>query len=214
LLFTALDPPVPFDDWLRPVWERVGWLPLDELRPAPDRDADYEVAAHWALYCDNYLEGFHVPYVHPDLNRAIDYGTYTTECFTGGSLQRALDRTGGPTFTPPPGHPDAGLPVAAYYFWCFPNVMLNFYPWGLSLNVVQPLNPTRTRVLFRTYTWPDADAPSGAGGDLNQVELEDEAVVEQVQRGVRSRLYRRGRFAPTREQGVHHFHQMVAGWLG
>jgi len=44
---------------------------------------------------------------------------------------------------------------------------------------------------------------------LDRVEREDEAIVEAVQRGVRSRLYDRGRYSPTREQGVHHFHRLL-----
>ena len=46
-----------------------------------------------------------------------------------------------------------------------------------------------------------------------QVEMEDEAVVQTVQRGLRSRLYSRGRCSPTREQGVHHFHRLVAEFM-
>ena len=67
--------------------------------------------------------------------------------------------------------------------------MLNFYPWGLSLNLVQPLA-------------------------LDQVEMEDEAVVMTVQRGLRSRLYQRGRYSPGKEQGVHHFHRLIGQVLG
>jgi choline monooxygenase len=53
----------------------------------------------------------------------------------------------------------------------------------------------------------------GAGAALEKVEREDEFVVELVQKGVRSSLYKSGRFSPTREQGVHHFHQLLASYL-
>jgi choline monooxygenase len=43
--------------------------------------------------------------------------------------------------------------------------------------------------------------------------MEDEAIVHAVQRGVRSRLYRGGRYSPTRERGVHHFHRLVCEFL-
>ena len=91
--------------------------------------------------------------------------------------------------------------------------MLNFYPWGLSLNVVVPMGPARTRILFRTHVADEALRGKGAGSGLDQVEAEDEAVVEQVALGVRSRLYRRGRYSPTREIGVHHFHRLLARML-
>jgi choline monooxygenase len=55
---------------------------------------------------------------------------------------------------------------------------------------------------------------AGAGGALDEVEMEDEAVVKTVQRGLRSRFYSKGRYSPTREQGVHHFHRLVAEFMG
>jgi choline monooxygenase len=95
----------------------------------------------------------------------------------------------------------------------FPNLMLNFYPWGLSLNLVQPLGPSRTRVQFRSFVRDASLLGQGAGGALDEVEMEDEAVVQTVQRGLRSRLYSRGRYSPTREQGVHHFHRLIGEFM-
>jgi len=48
---------------------------------------------------------------------------------------------------------------------------------------------------------------------LVQVELEDEAIVAAVQRGVRSRFYRQGRYSPARERGTHHFHRLVCEFM-
>ncbi|MFN2413250.1 MAG: SRPBCC family protein, partial [Pyrinomonadaceae bacterium] len=53
-----------------------------------------------------------------------------------------------------------------------------------------------------------------AGGDLDRVEHEDEAIVQSVQKGIRSRFYDRGRYSPTREQGTHHFHRLIAEFIG
>jgi choline monooxygenase len=76
--------------------------------------------------------------------------------------------------------------------------------------VVRPLGVDRTKVSFLTYVWDETKLDAGAGAGLDRVEREDEAVVEAVQRGVRSRRYDRGRYSPTREQGVHHFHRLLA----
>lgn len=226
LLFTSLDPPYPFDEWFAPVEERVGWLPLEEFVPDPDRSHDYLVPANWALYVDNYVEEFHIPYVHGgSLTGELDYEAYRTETFAHGNLQLGVGRAGGdgsgsgdgagsPTFDLPEGHPDEGTPVAAFYFWLFPNFMLNFYPWGLSLNLVRPLGPARTRISFRSYVWREELREVGAGAELHRVEMEDEEVVESVQRGVRSRLYDRGRYSPRREVGAHHFHRLLTRAMG
>jgi len=212
-LFTSLEPAMPFADLVREMDERVGWLPLAEAVFDPTRSRDYLVQASWALYCDNYLEGFHIPYVHPGLNQALDYGSYTTEIFPYSNLQLGVASGGEEVFDLPPGHPDEGRAIAAWYFWLFPNLMVNVYPWGISLNLVQPLGPGRTRVSFLTHVWSPERLDRGAGTALDRVEREDEAVVEAVQRGVASRLYRRGRFSPRREQGVHHFHRLLTASL-
>jgi choline monooxygenase len=214
LLFTSLDPAIPFEEWIRPVIERVEWLPLDSFAHDPDSSRDYLMNCNWALYTENYLEEFHIPYVHgKSLSGKLDYDTYRTERFAWGSLQLGPARDGEPAFDLPRGHPDTGTRVAAWYFWLFPNIMLNFYPWGLSLNVVHPLGPERTRVSFITYVHDPALREVGAGADLHRVEMEDEEIVESVQRGVRSRLYDRGRYSPRRETGTHQFHRLLAQFM-
>lgn len=214
LAFASVAPAVAFDDWVAPVRARAGWLPLDALRADPAADRDYEVRAHWALYCDNYLEGFHIPFVHAALDGALAWDDYRTELFPWGSLQVGVARgDDAPAFAPPPGDALHGVRVAAYYFWLYPNAMLNLYPWGLSLNVVAPRAVDATRVHFRSFVWDAALRARGAGAGLDAVEREDEAIVEAVARGVRARLYDRGRYSPTREAGVHHFHRLLAAAL-
>lgn len=210
----ASAPPAPdFDAWIAPLRDRTRGLPIDACAFDASRSRDYLVAANWALYCENYLEGFHIPYVHAGLNEALDYGAYTTELFDYSSLQIGIGRGGDVLLALPPDSPDRACNVAAYYFWLFPNVMFNIYPWGISVNVVKPLGVARTRVSFLTYIWDESKWDQGAGSGLDRVEREDEAIVEAVQKGVRSRLYDRGRYSPTRETGTHHFHRLLAAAL-
>jgi len=212
--FASLAPVAPFDAFFADLRARLAWLPLGTLRHDPARDRAFEIAAHWALYVENYLEGLHIPFLHPALNEALDVQRYAYELGHYGNLQLALARDGDDgAFVPPPGAVDHGRRVAAYYWWVFPNLMLNFYPWGLSLNVVEPLAPDRTRVTFRGYVLDAGRPDSGAGAALDQVELEDEAAVESVQRGLRSRLYRNGRYSPAHERGVHQFHRLLCEFL-
>ena len=213
LLFCSLDPAFSFRELIEPLEKRVNFLPLDRAVYDPGSSRDYLINANWALYCDNYLEEFHIPFVHSTSLAELDYGEYRTELYPYGTLQLGIAKTGSDSFPLPPGHPDAGQNVAAFYYWLFPNLMLNFYPWGLSVNLVAPLAPTRTRVSFLSYVWDEERRASGVGGDLHRVEMEDEEVVEAVQRGVRSRLYDRGRYSPRRETGTHHFHRLLAQFL-
>ena len=92
-------------------------------------------------------------------------------------------------------------------------MMFNFYPWGLSTNLIKPLNNELTKVEFRSYVWDETKLDFGAGALLDKVEREDEAVVESVQRGVKSRFYKAGRYSPRMEQGVHHFHKLISKFI-
>jgi choline monooxygenase len=192
---------------------RLDWLPLGDAVLDPARSRDYLVRANWALYCDNYLEGFHIPYVHAALAGVLDYGSYRTEIYPWASLQVGVASDGEDAFEPPRGSPDHGQAIAAYYYWLFPNTMVNVYPWGVSVNVVRPLAADRTRISFLSYVWDPRRLDRGAGAGLDRVEREDEAVVESVQRGLGSRIYSRGRYSPAREQAVHHFHRLLTRCL-
>ena len=212
--FVSLEAGRRLEDWAGEAMQRLAWLPMQDWLEDASRARTWAFDAHWALYVENYLEGLHIPFVHPGLNAALDMANYRYERGPGHVLQLALARPGEPALEPPPGHPDHGLRVAAYYWWLFPNLMFNVYPWGLSVNVVEPLSPQRTRVQFRSFVADPAQLGQGAGAALDEVELEDEAAVVGVQRGLRSRLYRHGRYAPHHEQGVHHFHRLLAQALG
>jgi choline monooxygenase len=206
LLFASVQPAMTFDELVAPL---RSLLPAEVLGPttfAPERSRDYEIAANWALYCDNYLEGFHIPFVHAGLASVVDYGSYETRLARWGTLQIGHAKDGEDAF-------DGSGGIAAYYVFLFPGTMLNFYPWGLSLNAVRPLAVDRTVISYLTFVRDPSRLGRGAGADTHSVEMEDEAVVEAVQRGVRSRLYRAGRYSPTRETGVHHFHRMIAELL-
>jgi len=199
---------------LQDMTDRMHWLPLNDFVFRPDLSRDFTVRANWALYCENYLEGFHIPFVHAGLNSVIDFGNYTTELFRYSNLQLGIAKDDEDCFDLPPGSPDFGKKVAAYYFFVFPNMMFNFYPWGLSVNIVKPVSLNETRVAFLAYVADAAKYNSGAGSGLDTVEMEDEEVVEAVQKGVRSRFYSHGRYSVTREQGTHHFHRIIAELLG
>jgi choline monooxygenase len=212
-LMVALAPAMPFDDVAAPVRARLKGLPFADLVYDGAAARDYLVEANWALYVDNYLEGFHIPYVHSSLATTLDYGAYAVELERYAVLQLGIAKPGERAFALPNAHRDADRSIAAYYFWLFPTTMFNVYPWGVSVNAVTPLAVDRTRVSFLPFVWDQSLRGEGAGSGLDRVEREDEAIVEAVQRGVRSRLYDRGRYSPTRESGVHHFHRLLAEFM-
>ena len=209
----SLFPESDFEEMTRPIRERLAFLPLDEMTFSSEPSTDYFLDAHWALYVDNYLEGFHIPFVHPALNQALAFDEYDYELYPYCNLQLGVAKEGETCFDIPEGHPDHGQNIYAYYWWLFPNIMFNFYPWGLSLNVVEPLSHQQTRIRFRSYYFPGHHY-QGEDERLHQTEMEDEAIVLSVQQGIQSRFYERGRFSATMEKGVHHFHRLLASRVG
>ena len=163
----------------------------------------WELDCNWKVYVDNYLEGYHIPIVHPALFRALDYARYWTETKGVHSLQHApvkrSERLRGDD--------------DVRYYWIFPNLMLNVYADNFSTNLILPMGPGRTLTLF---DWYFRD-PAGAGPQIeetvafsDEIQLEDIEICEAVQRGLGSTTYDRGRYSPQRENGVHHFHGL---WL-
>lgn len=195
---------------LSPLAARLSFLDLDAMRPDPSASRAFEIDAHWKLWCENYLEGFHIPYVHPRLSRALDLDRYDVELFDDVSIQIGEAAKDEPAFELPAGHPDAGRRIAGYYAFVFPTTGLNFYPWGLSLNLVRALGPARTRIEYRAYVIDEGLRERGAGAGLDRVEAEDDAIVERVERGMQSPLFRPGALSPAHERAVAWFRDRLA----
>lgn len=164
----------------------------------------YDVACNWKVYCDNYLEGYHVPHIHPGLNSLLDYRQYVTETGDWFSYQYS------------PLVSDANLygDGDALYYFIYPNTMLNLLPGRLQTNRVLPLGVDRCRVEFDYYyAADDSDAALArrqADHDFaHQVQDEDIAICEHVQRGLASGSYEAGRLNPLRENAVHHYHELL-----
>ncbi len=212
-IFASIKPIAPLGSFLKIIDNRLDGAKIGDLVHEPTRSRDYLVKCNWALYVDNYLEGFHIPFVHAGLNEKLDYGSYTNELYEYCNLQLAFAKPGEECFRLHETSPDYGSEVAAYYWWIFPNLMLNYYPWGLSINIIRPLAKDLTKVSFITYVSDPSKLDKGAGSGLDRVEREDETIVEMVQKGVQSRFYGRGRYSPKQEQCVHHFHRLLVRFL-
>ena len=174
---------------------------------------DWYVECNWKVYVDNYLEGYHIPVVHPALHRELDYARYRTETRRFYSIQHAPLRRAA-----------SRLPAveegeaAALYFWVFPNLMLNVYADNYSTNLIVPLGPERTLTVFEWYFRdPEASEVQERVRQTvefsDEIQMEDMRICEAVQRGLRSQTYTRGRYSVRRENGVHHFHGLLSEFM-
>ena len=221
-VFANLDPAAkPLADWIGAIPGEIAaaGYDLDSMRRVERRD--YLIDCNWKVYVDNYLEGYHLPIAHPGLFKELEYDNYRVETFPFYSKQHA------PIRELKPGEVlgrdrrylrEAGSEESALYYWLFPNTMLNIYQDNLSTNVILPLGPDRTLTIFE---WFFAEPGSGEGWESMQqtiafsdeIQQEDIAICEQVQRGLRSRSYESGRFSAKRENGVYHFQRLVSEFL-
>ena len=194
----------PLDAVMTGIMERIAPIQLDTKRF--HCRVNYEVHCNWKVYVDNYLEGYHLPYVHPELCNLLDVKAYTTETFEHYSLQFSPFSGGENVYQDEGGE--------AFYYFVFPNFMLNILPGRLQTNRVVPLAPDKTLVVFDYYyDDPTAEATQQVIRDdlaySEVVQQEDIEICEYVQRGLNSRGYDRGRFSVECEAGVHHFQTLL-----
>ncbi|MBV8546434.1 MAG: Rieske 2Fe-2S domain-containing protein [Acidobacteria bacterium] len=207
LVFVNLDlDTAPLSDFLGDLVNRLAPRNYDGFRLAARKE--WSLDCNWKVYVDNYLEGYHIPIVHPGLFRELDYPNYRTETRANYSIQHAPLKRPERIRVENPGED-------IDYFWIWPNLMLNVYPDNFSTNLIVPLGPTRTLTLFDWY-FRDPDAPgvreriAETIAFSDEIQLEDIDICEAVQRGLRSATYDNGRYSPSRENGVHHFHGLYA----
>jgi len=175
----------------------------------------YIQQCNWKVYVDNFLDGgYHVPHMHKGLNSVLDYTNYTIENVDRCCVQSspvAVDKSS-----------EASAAATrkgdrAYYFWQYPNFMLNWYEGYLDTNLVIPLAVDRCEVIFDFYFGDTSEAQlpyiRESMGVSERVQQEDIVICDGVQRGLSSRAYQAGRLSVRREAGEHLFHCLLAADL-
>lgn len=171
----------------------------------------YTLACNWKVYVDNYLDGgYHVPHLHKGLNSVLDYREYTIENSRHYSLQSS-------PMVASQEHASVAATRSgdrAYYYWLYPNFMINVYEGVMDTNLVLPLGVDRCLVQFDFY-FADVTEPARRHNEesvavSDRIQDEDVAICESVQRGLRSRAYGAGRLSVRREAAEHLFHRLLA----
>ena len=215
LVLVNLNPDaLPLSECLGELAQQAEKFPFTEMKLFERRT--YDMKCNWKTYVDNYLEGYHLPSVHPGLNRELDYDAYVVEPYAHHVRQFSPIRGAQPGDAVPRRYQEARKDLTTDYFWIFPNWMLNCYPDNVSLNIVLPLAPERSLAIFEWYLPEKDHAAPAAKASVefsDQIQIEDVAICEVVQKNLRSRSYSRGRFSVKQEKGVHAFHRMYAEFM-
>ena len=198
LVFVRLDDrDDPLADWVAPLESRLAGADWSHLKVALVRAHD--LACNWKTYVENYLEGYHVPVMHPSLDAEIDSSRYRVDMDGYVALHEAPQR-----------RPDAvynGL-----WAWLWPNLGINVYGEadGVMIERIAPIGAAATRLdyLYLTPGGKPVSAETLAMSDA--VLAEDRWIVERVQANLDAGIYRTGRLSPRHEQAVAAFQGFVA----
>jgi len=214
-------PTAPFKKIAENVKESIPGIDLESFKYKPVLDEVREVEGNWKQHAWNYMDNYHIRFVHKGpggLADAIDLETYTTELYQHSALQWAYARRPEDGFDPQqvatrfkdPNNDDKR--VFALWWFIFPNLTLNFYPWGLSVNQYMPVpgRPDRTQFYWFQYSLDESKFKQRDKIWLNkQVDDEDIEAISLVSKGARSGFAPRGRFAPREELGPHWLHRLI-----
>jgi len=215
------EPYAPFKKIAENVKESIPGIDLESFKYKPVANEIREVEGNWKQHAWNYMDNYHIRFVHKGpggLADAIDLETYTTELYQHSALQWAYARRPEDGFAPQqvasrfkdPNNDDKR--VFALWWYIFPNVTLNFYPWGLSANQYLPVpgRPDRTQFHWFQYSLDESKFNERNKVWLNQqVDTEDIEAISLVSKGARSGFAPRGRFAPREELGPHWLHRLI-----
>jgi choline monooxygenase len=203
-VFVSLDPGAPpLAEAIAPFARAAAAVDFESARF--EASASHVLACNWKTYVENYLEGYHVPYLHPALHKEVDSKGYRVEVGDGYALHHA------------PPRPSVAAPVyEGFWAWLAPSVAFNVYGAGVSVERMVPTGPETLRLeyLFLFREGASEAEREAARAMCRQVTAEDQAICEAVQRNLRAGVYEAGRLSPRHENGVFAFQQRLRAALG
>jgi choline monooxygenase len=233
LVWVALEDDVPpLEEWLSQITPRAANYRMDELTYVGGRK--WRIACNWKMYVDNYMEGYHIPFIHPGLNQGLSPTVYTYELGRWSNEQYGAEpHPRGPgsrvasvlgsvqafrTLKPPMEGLDETERNGYYFFWLFPCHTLNFMPDGFLLMSIRPIDVELTESTF-SWWFPEETAldrkllQAAVVNFGHLVNTEDVEICTHAQKGMRSSVYHQGRYSAEQEKCLHHFHRLATSYM-
>ena len=202
LLFVAVEPAESLEDQLGELIGELVEEPIEAYLPVRSECVYFD--ANWKIYTDNFVEGYHIPGVHPQFFRAIDFEAFKTTAHRGYVRMTAPPRD--------------GLFYRGKWLWMWPNWTLSLFDGGMNTSRINPLAHDRTEQIYHFYFADISATTAAARADTVERNLavvrEDYEVCVSTHRNYATGAYRAGPLSPRHEQGVHYFQKRVAESLG
>ena len=189
---------VNLDSAATPLADALGPLCAAALPPFPLVERrSHSLACNWKAYVENYLEGYHLPVVHPEFDADVVVADYKVTIEGQVIFHAAPPR-------------DASV-YAGTWAWLWPNLAINTYRHGYMIERMTAVGPAETRLDYFYFFDPLRTAELSEMFKVSDlVTAQDKQVCEEVQRNLRTGIYRGGVLSPKHEQGVAWFQARVA----
>jgi len=222
---------IEFDDYIKPLEQRWSKFINKEDPSLLVHSNDYgyfnlEVNSNWKFAIENYCESYHLPTIHPELNKVSNINDHyhiegLPNRFAGqGSKkykQLVKDNKKFNTFK----NWNKDFLERSEYIALFPNVMIGLHIDHFYVFWLEPLAVNKTKEHMQMYYIGEESANGDQYKDLRKensrfwkdVMLEDISAIEGMQEGRNSPVYNGGNFSPVMDSPTHQFHKWVANSL-
>jgi choline monooxygenase len=168
----------------------------------PVREERLSFDANWKIYTDNFVEGYHIPGIHPTFFDAIDFEEFKT------TAHRGFVRMTAP--------PKEGLFYRGKWLWMWPNWTLSLFEGGMNTSRINPIDHQRTELIYNFYFDTNALAAVSQDDTIDRnlaIVREDFEICIETHRNYSSGAYDSGPLSPRHEAGVHYFQDRIKGAL-
>lgn len=160
------------------------------------KSATHHIACNWKTYVENYLEGYHIPYLHPSLRSSIRLSDYKIRCHDTLITHEVSTKV--------------NAQVSGFWAYLWPITALNMYGSSMSIERINPIDTHNIEIHYLYLSVPGTSAPEmeHAIAMSKQVTQEDIQICNTVAKNLRSGIYTQGQLSPKHEQGIQHMYTL------
>ncbi len=197
LAFVAINPAGPLGSQLGDTVPELADEPIEDFHCVAERRLVFD--ANWKIYTDNFVEGYHIPGIHPGFFQAIEFEHFETTAHDN------LIRMTAP--------PREGLFYKGKWLWMWPNWTLSLFDGGMNTSRINPLSEGRTELIYNFYFADTSEEKRAAREDTIARNIavveEDFSICLETHKNYATRGYSPGPLSPRHEQGVAWFQNRI-----